>query len=46
MIGAIVSAFAALVAWPVLGEALPPLGIVAVVVASTGMLLGVLPRSR
>jgi drug/metabolite transporter (DMT)-like permease len=44
MIGAVVPALAALIAWPLLGEALPPLGLLAVAVVSAGMLLGVLKR--
>ena len=41
MIGAVVPALAALFAWPLLGEALPPLGLLAVALACAGMLLGV-----
>ena len=41
MIGAVVPALAALFAWPLLGEALPPLGLLAVALACVGMLLGV-----
>ncbi len=41
MIGAVVPALAALFAWPLLGEALPPLGLLAVALACGGMLLGV-----
>jgi drug/metabolite transporter (DMT)-like permease len=41
MIGAVVPALAALAAWPLLGEALPPLGLLAVVLVSAGMVLGV-----
>jgi drug/metabolite transporter (DMT)-like permease len=41
MIGAAVPAFSALAAWPLLGEALPPLGLLAVLLVSAGMLLGV-----
>jgi len=41
MIGAVVPALSALAAWPLLGEALPPLGLVAVLLVSGGMVLGV-----
>ena len=41
MVGAAVPAFAALGAWPLLGEALPPLGLLAVLLVSAGMALGV-----
>ena len=41
MVGAAVPAFSALAAWPLLGEALPPLGLLAVFLVSAGMLLGV-----
>ncbi len=41
MIGAAVPALSALAAWPLLGEALPPLGLVAVLLVSAGMVLGV-----
>ena len=41
MIGAAVPALAALVAWPWLGEVLPPAGILGVVLVSAGMLLGI-----
>ncbi len=41
MLGAVVPALAALFAWPLLGEALPPLGLLAVALACAGMLLGV-----
>lgn len=41
MVGAVVPALSALAAWPLLGEALPPLGLVAVLLASAGMALGV-----
>lgn len=46
MIGAVVPALAALAAWPLLGEALPPLGLLAVLLASGGMALGVLRPDR
>ncbi|MBC4017521.1 hypothetical protein H7965_19620 [Siccirubricoccus deserti] len=46
MVGAVVPALAALIAWPLLGEALPPLGLVAVLLVSAGMLLGVLWPAR
>jgi drug/metabolite transporter (DMT)-like permease len=46
MVGAVVPALAALMAWPLLGEALPPLGLVAVLLVSAGMLLGVLQPAR
>ncbi len=46
MMGAVVPALAALIAWPLLGEALPPLGVVAVLVVSAGTLLGVFGRAR
>jgi len=47
MIGAAVPALAALIAWPLLGEALPPLGLLAVLLVSLGMVLGVVdPRPR
>jgi drug/metabolite transporter (DMT)-like permease len=46
MVGAVVPALAALIAWPLLGEALPPLGLVAVLLVSAGMLLGVLRPTR
>jgi len=46
MVGAVVPAIAAMVAWPLLGEVLPPLGIGAVLVVSAGMLLGVLRPDR
>ena len=41
MVGAAVPALAALAAWPLLGEALPPLGLLAVLLVSAGMALGV-----
>ena len=41
MIGAVVPALAALAAWPLLGEHLPPLGLLAVLLVSAGMVLGV-----
>jgi drug/metabolite transporter (DMT)-like permease len=41
MIGAVVPALSALAAWPLLGEALPPLGLLAVLLVSAGMVLGV-----
>ena len=41
MVGAAVPALAALAAWPLLGEALPPLGLLAVLLVSAGMVLGV-----
>jgi drug/metabolite transporter (DMT)-like permease len=41
MVGAAVPALSALAAWPLLGEALPPLGLLAVLLVSAGMLLGV-----
>ena len=41
MIGAVVPALSALAAWPLLGEALPPLGLLAVLLVSGGMVLGV-----
>ena len=44
MIGAAVpalSALSALAAWPLLGEALPPLGLLSVLLVSAGMVLGV-----
>ena len=41
MIGAAVPALSALAAWPLLGEALPPLGLLAVLLVSAGMVLGV-----
>ena len=41
MIGSAVPALAALTAWPLLGEALPPLGLLAVLLVSAGMALGV-----
>ncbi|MBD0275921.1 MAG: DMT family transporter [Acetobacteraceae bacterium] len=41
MIGAAVPALSALAAWPLLGEALPPLGFLAVLLVSAGMALGV-----
>ena len=44
LIGAVVPGFAALLAWPLLGEALAPLGVAAVAVVSAGMVLGIVPR--
>ncbi|NMJ44289.1 DMT family transporter [Roseomonas sp. JC162] len=41
MIGAAVPGIVALVAWPLLGEALPPVGLLAVLLVSAGMLLGI-----
>jgi drug/metabolite transporter (DMT)-like permease len=41
MIGAVVPALSALAAWPLLGEALPPLGLLAVLLVSAGTVLGV-----
>ena len=41
MIGAAVPVLSALAAWPLLGEALPPLGLLAVLLVSAGMVLGV-----
>ena len=41
MVGAAVPALSALAAWPLLGEALPPLGLLAVLLVSAGMVLGV-----
>ena len=41
MVGAVVPALSALAAWPLLGEALPPLGLLAVLLVSAGMVLGV-----
>jgi drug/metabolite transporter (DMT)-like permease len=41
MVGAAVPAFSALAAWALLGEALPPLGLLAVLLVSAGMVLGV-----
>ena len=41
MVGAVVPALAALAAWPLLGESLPPLGLVAVLLVSAGMVVGV-----
>ena len=41
MVGAAVPAFSAMAAWPLLGEALPPLGLLAVALVSAGMVLGV-----
>jgi drug/metabolite transporter (DMT)-like permease len=41
MVGAVVPALSALAAWPLLGEALPPLGLLAVLLVSAGMALGV-----
>lgn len=41
MIGAAVPAIVALAAWPLLGEVLPPLGLLAVLLVSAGMLLGI-----
>lgn len=42
-ITSLVPAIAALAAWPLLGEALGPLGLLGVALVSTGMVLGVLP---
>jgi drug/metabolite transporter (DMT)-like permease len=44
MVGAVVPGLAALIAWPLLGEALPPLGLLAVALVSAGMLIGVLKQ--
>lgn len=44
LIGALVPAIAATAAWPLLNEALPPLGILAIVLACSGMVLGVRDR--
>lgn len=41
MIGAAVPGIVALTAWPLLGEALPAMGLLAVLLVSAGMLLGV-----
>ncbi|CAH0169945.1 hypothetical protein ROS9278_01171 [Roseomonas sp. CECT 9278] len=41
MIGAAVPALVALTAWPLLGEVLPPVGILAVLMVSAGMLVGI-----
>ncbi len=41
MVGAVVPALSALAAWPLLGEALPPLGLAAVLLVSAGTVLGV-----
>ncbi len=41
MVGAVVPALSALAAWPLLGEALPPLGLAAVLVVSAGKVIGV-----
>ena len=41
MVGAAVPALSAVAAWPLLGEALPPLGLLAVLLVSAGMVLGV-----
>ena len=41
MVGAVVPALSAMAAWPLLGEALPPLGVAAVLLVSAGTLLGV-----
>ena len=41
MVGAAVPALSALAAWPLLGEALPPLGLFAVLLVSAGMALAV-----
>lgn len=41
MVGAVVPALSAMIAWPLLGEALPPLGLLAVLLVSAGMALGV-----
>ena len=46
MIGAAVPALAALIAWPVLGEVLSPLGMAAVVLVTGGMVLGVVGERR
>lgn len=40
MIGAAVPGLAALIAWPLLGEAVPTLGFVAIGIVTMGMLLG------
>ena len=44
MLGAAVPALAALWAWAMLGEALPPLGLAAVLLVSLGMAIGVVGR--
>lgn len=41
MVGAAVPALSAAIAWPLLGEALPPLGVAAVLLVTAGMALGV-----
>ncbi|MBD0272842.1 MAG: DMT family transporter [Acetobacteraceae bacterium] len=41
MVGAAVPALSALAAWPLLDEALPPFGLLAVLLVSAGMVLGV-----
>lgn len=45
LIGAVVPGLAALIAWPLLGEALSPPGILAVALVSAGMAIGVLAPS-
>lgn len=44
MVGAAVPGLAALIAWPLLGEALPPLGFVAIGLVSVGMVTGIRAR--
>jgi len=46
LIGAVVPGFAALIAWPVLGEALGPQGMIAVGIVTAGMAIGVAGRPR
>jgi len=44
MIGAAVPALAALLAWPLLGETVPPLGLAAIALVSVGMVAGIRAR--
>lgn len=46
LIGAVVPGFAALLAWPLLGEALGPVGVAAVLLVCAGMVVGVVARPR